>query len=175
METEFLQALEAQRPCIRSNWEHLLRIERINSPLANPDTLVHLLDITLNEIFQALRVWSPRRFSTRAGVATCPCGRNPLLAYFSAGRQAMREALVLAQAITPSLTPRQRDEGLACLEQVFGQIAQREIGSFCAICQFRTARPPAHAPARTADKPPTGALHLEQDHHLQSHLHDAVA
>ena len=139
METVILQALEAHRPCIRSNWENLLRIERINSPLANPDTLVHLLDTTLNEVFATLRTWSARRLHTRGGEPLCPCGRNPLLAYFTAGRQALREGLVLAQVLAPGLTAPQRDEALACLEQVFGHIAQREIQSFCAICQFRTA------------------------------------
>ena len=139
VQTEFLWAFEAQRPAIRANWEHLLRIERINSPLANPDTLVHLLDLTLNELFQGLRAGLPRRHSGRVQEAHCPCGRNPLLAYFAAGRQALREALVVAQAATSTLSADDRDEALARLDQVFGQIARREIESFCAICQFRQA------------------------------------
>lgn len=109
----------------------------MNSPLANPDTLVHLLDTTLNEVFSTLRIWSARRLHTRHAEPHCPCGRNPLLAYFSAGRQALREGLVLAQVLAPGLTAPQRDEALTCLEQVFSHIAQREIQSFCAICQFR--------------------------------------
>jgi hypothetical protein len=165
VETEILQALEAHRPCIRSNWENLLRIERINSPLANPDTLVHLLDITLNEVFLTLRTWSGRRFHTRGGEPECPCGRNPLLAYFSAGRQALREALVLAQVLTPSLTAAQRDEALTCLEQVFGHIAQREIQSFCAICQFRVEREKAGHEAKVSATPvPASHGHHHPEH-----------
>lgn len=147
VQTEFLWAFEAQRPAIRANWEHLLRIERINSPLANPDTLVHMLDLTLNELFRNLRAWSPRRHHARLNEPHCPCGRNPLLAYFAAGRQALREALVVAQSATTTLTASERDEALATLDQVFGQIARREIESFCAICQFReSAEHPAAEP-----------------------------
>lgn len=139
MQTEFLWALEAQRPAIRASWEHLLRIEKMSSPLANPDALVHLLDRTLDEIFQSLRAWSPRRHPVRVPEPQCPCGRNPLLAYYAAGRQALREALVVVQAATSELKARERDETLACLNHIFGQIARREVESFCAICQYRNA------------------------------------
>ncbi|MBL9215010.1 MAG: hypothetical protein JNG83_06000 [Opitutaceae bacterium] len=144
MNLAYLHALEAQRPQIRAGWEHLLRLERANSPLANPDTLVHLLDTTLNEIFLDLRLWSPRRRPSHLAAPACPCGRNPLLAYFAAGRQALHEALVVVQAAAPEVTPDQRSEAMACLDQVFSRIARREIESFCALCQFRPS-PVTHA------------------------------
>mgnify|MGYP001316387927 CR=1 FL=1 len=144
MNLEFLRALESQRPGIRANWENLLRLERMSTPLANPDTLVHLLDVTLNEIFLDLRLWSPRRRPSHVPAPACPCGRNPLLAYFAAGRQALHQALVVAQASTPEVAPAERNETMACLDQVFGRIARREIESFCAICQFRPS-PVTHA------------------------------
>lgn len=147
MQNDLLQAFAALRPVIRTSWEKLLRMERINSPLANPDTLVHLLDTTLDEIFRDLQAWSPRRHPTRAADPQCPCGLNPLLAYFTAGRQALREALILVQAATPELEPAKRDEALVCLDQVFGHISRREIASFCAICQIRPAGK-ARTPAR---------------------------
>ncbi len=137
VDTEVMRALAAHRPEVRANWENLLRLERASSPLANPDTLVHLLDTTLDEIFKDLHLWSPRRHPTRAHARSCPCGRNPLLAYFGAGRQALREALIVAQAASPHLTAEQRDTALTCLEQVFSHIERREIESFCAVCQFR--------------------------------------
>ena len=31
-------------PAIHSRWEALLRVERADTPLANPNTLVHLID-----------------------------------------------------------------------------------------------------------------------------------
>ncbi len=164
MDTELIEALEKQRTCIRANWENLLRIERISSPLANPDTLVHLLDTSLNEVLAALRAGPPRRLHTRLDEPLCPCGRNPLLAYFSAGRQALREALVLAQALRPQLTSAQRDESLAALEMVYGQISRREIQAFCSICQYRVGRE-----NNWAGRPATGHGHGHGQAHAHAH------
>lgn len=125
-----------QRASIRHRWEDLLRAEPWISPLANPDTLVHLLDVTLDQFLGNLTTADsfPRR--PRRSAVDCSCGRNPLFAYFSAGRQATREALVLSQAETPGLTPLERDASLGALEFVFGQIADAEIASFCSLCQY---------------------------------------
>jgi hypothetical protein len=115
----------------------LLRLERASSPLAMPDTLVYLLDTTLNEVFREMAAWSPRRHPNVLAPAICPCGRNPLLVYFSAGRQALRDALIRIQSAGPVPTCAQRDLALACLDQVFNYISRREITAFCAVCQFR--------------------------------------
>uniref|UniRef100_UPI0039C9BDA3 hypothetical protein n=1 Tax=Horticoccus sp. 23ND18S-11 TaxID=3391832 RepID=UPI0039C9BDA3 len=129
----------------------MLRAEPVNSPLGHPDALVHLIDWTLDELFLALTNPLARhraggtRFAHEEKPA-CPCGRNPLLAYFVAGEQAMLEALVLAQAATPGLEPLERDASFNELNLVIQQIARREIEAFCGICQFRHAlqvRPPA--------------------------------
>jgi hypothetical protein len=141
VETEILSDLQALRGEIRAHWETLLRLERATSPLAQPDTLVHLLETTLNEIFRDLENWSPRRHSTPAVAPLCPCGRNPLLAYFAAGRQALRDALVRTQSAKPTPDPRKRDLALACVDQVFNQISCREIALFCSVCQFRDTTP----------------------------------
>ena len=129
--------MRAQRARIRTRWEDLLRAERSTSPLANPDTLVHLLDLTLDELLAAFGASEIRRRPMRHPDATCPCGRNPLLVYFASGRQATREALVLAQAAMPGLAPVDRDSAFAELEAIYSAIARREIESFCAVCQFR--------------------------------------
>jgi hypothetical protein len=153
-----LRTLLARRPDLRQSWERLLRIEKTVSPLAHPDALVHLLDTTLDEIFRDLAHRSPRRHASRAQAPHCPCGRNPLLAYYAAGRQALREALVSAQTETSGLTGQARDEDLRVLNEVFDHIARREIESFCAVCQFRG---PQHAePADLAHRfaPPAPRL-----------------
>ncbi len=159
METAVIRALGFERPAIRTHWEGLLRLERINSPLAQPDLLVRLLDPTLDNILALLPVWTVRRRPTRMPLPCCPCGRNPLLAYYTAGHQALHEALVMIQARTPALTDAARDEAFACLDQVFRHIARREIESFCALCQFRqTANPPrAGRPGRTGPFLPSNA------------------
>jgi hypothetical protein len=136
METVVQRALAEHRPQIRAQWEKLLRLDRGTSPLARPDTLVHLIDTTLDEIFASLPAWSARRHASRHPEPVCPCGRSPFLAYFSTGRQALNEALINAQAGMPELTASARDDAFACLDQVFSRIARREIESFCSVCQF---------------------------------------
>ena len=125
----------------------MLRAERSNSPLANPDTLVHLLDMTLDELLAAFSASEARRRPARHPDIVCMCGRNPLLVYFASGRQAIREALVLAQAAMPALDPVERDSAFADLEAIYGHIAHREIESFCAVCQFRQGTGSAQAVA----------------------------
>lgn len=135
-----MQALRALRFQTRTRWEALLRTEPTNSPLAHPDSLVHLLDWTLDEIFRALDRPAGHRRAARLAVDYrhhCPCGRNPLLAYFAAGEQAMREALILAQSAMTNLSPVERDVGLEELNLVLAQISRQEIEAFCGVCQHR--------------------------------------
>ena len=142
MHEPLVSALRSRRPSIRQHWETLLRTEPVMTPLANPDTLVHLIEWTLDEMFSALI--NPLARSRIGGTRfapderpACPCGRNPLLAYFAAGEQAMREGLILAQAASAPLDPLQRDASFEELNLILQQISRREIEAFCGICQFR--------------------------------------
>ena len=155
MRENLVNALRMRRPHVRARWEDLLRIERASSPLANPDALVHLLEWTLDEIFLALaNPLSTRRHGRHPATADyrheCPCGRNPLLAYFAAGEQALREALVMAQASSPALEASERDSALEQLDVELHRIARREIEAFCGVCQYRLD--PQHAPAATHEE-----------------------
>lgn len=126
MQEVYLRALMAGRAQIRARWESLLRIEKVNTPLANPDTLVYLFDQTIDEVFAALRHHpAPRATPPPAGA----CDKNPLFAYFVAGEQAVLEALVLVQAGARNLDPKERDADVAHLKQVMHKIARRDIGS----------------------------------------------
>jgi hypothetical protein len=140
MQDEFVRALIARRREIHARWEVLLRIERVNTPLANPDALVFMIDWTLDEVFNALRHAPAKRRGSGAADhrPECPCGRNPLLVYFAAGCQALEEALVLVQAETAGLDPDDRDNAFSTLKLVMREISCREIESFCSICQYRT-------------------------------------
>ena len=133
-------ALRDRRPQIRARWEDLLRVERANTPLANPDALVHLLDWTLDEFFRTVQCLPSRRRPARPArpEAAC-CGRNPLVGYFAAGEQALRESLVLAQSGMTDLSPFARDTALSELDLALHSIARREIEAFCAVCQFRAS------------------------------------
>jgi hypothetical protein len=142
MQDELVRALRTRRADIHARWEALLRIEKVNTPLANPDALVFMIDWTLDECFATLRPLHARRRNGRPADAMgpkpeCPCGRNPLLAYFAAGEQAIEEALILEQASSSALDPVQRDEAFAELKLTVREIARREIEAFCSVCQFR--------------------------------------
>jgi hypothetical protein len=140
MQPSLLGALRAQQPQIRDRWTALLHVEPVSTPLANPDALVHLIDWSLQEIFGVLATTpfssGPERSRSESN-PLCPCGRNPLLAYYSAGEQAMREALILAQAASPHLDPVERDAALVELNTRLREISRREIESFCGVCQHR--------------------------------------
>ncbi|PTX95527.1 hypothetical protein [Opitutus sp. ER46] len=148
MQDELVRALRARRAEIHARWEALLRIEKVNTPLANPDALVFMIDWTLDECFATLRSLHGSTNRRRNGrgcdaqtlKADCPCGRNPLLAYFAAGEQAIEEALILEQASASDLDPVQRDDAFAELKLTVREIARREIEAFCSVCQFREAR-----------------------------------
>jgi hypothetical protein len=150
-------SLRFQSPQIRARWEALLHVEPINTPLGHPDALAYLIDWTLEEIFHALGTLSHRRHPSRrngtAEFGSKCCGRNPLLTYFAAGEQAMHEALVLAQAAIPALTPIERDASLHELDLVLRQISRREIEAFCGVCQYHliTANGASARPLGDAD------------------------
>ena len=142
MQSDLLGALRTRQPEIRARWTELLRVEPVNSPLAHPETLSHLIDWTAAEIFSALTDGAHQRRSTRDDPTTpnrslCACGRNPLLSYFDAAGQALREALILAQAALPTLDPIERDATLEELNMVLQHVARREINAFCGVCQHR--------------------------------------
>jgi hypothetical protein len=150
MQECWIRALTARRSEIRRRWEALLRLERSDSPMADPDNLVHLIDWTLDRVFAELRRRkSPVGNQTRPTIAAlragCQCGRNPYLNHFLAGEQALIEALVLAQAEQPSLDPAHRDTAVSELYLVTHAIARSEVESVCSLCQRHT-HPRTHTP-----------------------------
>jgi hypothetical protein len=147
----FVAELNGRRHALRGAWERKLRAEPVTSPLANPDTLVLLMDRTLDELFAALR----RRCelaaaATSAGEAValprsgprggCLCGLNPLLAYFRVGAAVISSICLRAdfRRAMPDEAELQR-----CLAEAMAQwqsIAQREIRAFCNLCQTEISR-----------------------------------
>jgi hypothetical protein len=141
MQASLLSELRARRFPIRTRWEALLRAEPIATPLGHPDTLVHLIEPTLDKLFQALEKSSashgPAKPRIPSDPPVCACRRNPLLAFFAAARQATLEGLVLAQVAAGNLDAQERDSSLADLNRALQQISSREIEAFCGVCQFR--------------------------------------
>lgn len=149
MHPSLLRELQARRFSTRARWEALLHAEPVVTPLGLPAALVHLIDKTLEEVFtqldrSSLRLQTHGRAASHQAI--CPCGRNPLLAYFTAAEQALREGLVLCQAACAPIDPGERDTAIRELDAVLTRIAKREIQAFCGLCQFRLLSLPAPVP-----------------------------
>lgn len=150
MDKSLLLALQERRSQIRARWETLLRIERVETPLANPDTLVFMFDRTFDEVLAALPAPPAEPLRSRP---KCRCDCNPMRAYFPALEQALMEALVLVQAEHPALGAAERVGAVTELCTTLRRIAQKEIAAFDQICRKRVRRkksagPVSPAPAR---------------------------
>lgn len=155
MDERMLHALEAQRTEIHHRWEALLRVEPVKSPLGQPEALKHMISFTLDTLFAYLhgphiKKRVPRSVAASVADGTlCPCGRNPLLAYFVAGEQALLETLILVQAGIPE-TAETRSLEVVELKHSMVHVALHEIETFCAVCQFRNQAPAALASSGNA-------------------------
>ena len=152
MHDSLLRALAQHRPSLRTRWEALLRAERISSPLANPDTLVFMMDYTLDRLLDELR--QPRSRRRADDRPPCPCGRNPLLAYFQTAEQAIIETLFVNEGELTA-EPSSRAVALDAVKQSIRVVGRREIESFCAVCQHQAQAPclPLTRPAVAARAP----------------------
>lgn len=145
MRQQFLQAFAKLRPMIKTCWEVLLRAEPATSPLGNPDTLVFMMDRTLDTFFTSILSPSPRRWLARHPLLcsslndTCPCERNPLLRYFVSGEQAL--LAIAGQALTDAAAgPEEEDRILSELQLTFHYLAQHELQTFCDLCRENCTR-----------------------------------
>jgi hypothetical protein len=143
MHRSFVAELAARRAAIKQAWERKLRHEPVTSPLANPDTLVLLMDRTLEDLGAALSLrcrsaaGEPANRGMRAG---CLCGLNPLLAYFRVAASVLPAVMSHGADRCPDLSAA---DYAACLQALQGELqslATEEIRSFCAMCQTEIAR-----------------------------------
>lgn len=135
----FAEELRARRPWIKDAWERRLRRESVTSPLANPDTLVMMMERTLDELLEALEKTGeasseckPRGTRDRIG---CLCGLNPLLAYF---RTLATTLCSVGTADGRPFTCGDPAHASRCIDltiETLREIARRDIASFCAVCQ----------------------------------------
>lgn len=148
MDKSLLQALQRRRSQIRDRWGVLMRIERVETPLANPDTLVYLVDRTLDAVLAALpgRPLEPLRARPR-----CRCDCNPLRVYYSALEQALMETLIEIQAERPDLGAKARVAAVTELCTTLRRIAQRELAVFDQICLQRPRRRRGCAAVKSMD------------------------
>lgn len=129
-----------QRDEIHARWEALLHQQDSKTPLGNPDCLVFMIDWSLNEIFALLREMPTRRLLSHAqDEPECPCGMNPLLAYYRTAELALVEALERVHAAMPMLSEPDKTANMQLLRAVVAKVRCREVETFCAVCQRRPA------------------------------------
>jgi len=145
MRQQFLQALGELRPMIKTCWEVLLRAEPPTSPLGNPDTLVFMMDRTLDTFFASFQSETPRRWLAhhpllcRSLSEGCPSRRNPLLHYYVSGEEAL--LAIAGQALTDlAAEPDEEEQLLAAVQLCFHYLAQYELQTFCDLCRGNCAR-----------------------------------
>jgi hypothetical protein len=132
MHSRLAVLLHAQRTPLKVEWRRRLRIEPTSTPLANPDTLVYLMDETLIQLESLVRARPAPRWlrlrKTHLGPlrSLCPCGLNPLLAYFSTGVEALDAVLSTDGYLT--------GEEISTLCQGWHFLAQSEIEALCEGC-----------------------------------------
>ncbi len=149
MNERSLRALLAHRPTLRQSWAERLRAAPIASPLAHPDTLIHMMDRTLDQIFHELtNPASPRRRQPGLPRDFCRCGHNPLVAYFSTASLAFQTTLGQCADETPIT----RDD-VEAVNRTLNRIARREITTLCALCQRRAESGATTAGRQSEDSP----------------------
>ena len=142
MDEVYLRAFHEERAHLHDSWANLLRLEPVSSALAHPDTLVHLINLTIDELFAAIGPEYELTLPRPQPETDCPCGMNPLLTYFTVGRQAVQEAFVIAETHIPPFQRKDRDHAFDQLESAYKSLAAREIQAFCGLCQYR--KDPGH-------------------------------
>ena len=145
-----LRALQSRRPTLHIQWEALLRLAPISSPLANPDTLVHMIDRTLDQIFHELTHPSARRRQTKLPAGFCRCGHNPLIAYFQTALMAFQTTL----GQCADELPVSRDDADE-VNRTLTRIARREIMTLCGLCQRHLDAPENQACDTNHSQTPT--------------------
>lgn len=125
--------LKERRSAWKTEWTRLLHGESAVSAMANPEILVYLMDETIDQFLELLRVRPSRRWLNEnpsqfenPGIA-CRCGLNPLLAYFATGQQAL--ALVFSDQMTSA------SKNSNHYTVIWHFLAQREIQSLCGSCR----------------------------------------
>ncbi|GAB5558927.1 MAG: hypothetical protein SynsKO_05740 [Synoicihabitans sp.] len=152
----FWRAFETHRPQLIKRWDALLRAEPVTSGMAHPDSLMHLMDWTLDQWSAELRQSRIGRHTetefnappTKSPRSNCPCGKNPLLAYFATAEQAAIEVILVEIREIDHLSPGERNVGLHSLKNALRVVAGREIQTFCAVCQSRAQAESKSAPQR---------------------------
>jgi hypothetical protein len=143
MNERLFRDLDARRPAIHENWVERLRAAPFGNALAHPETLIHMMNDSIEQVFREIAARpsaAARRRLAALPTGLCRCGMNPLLTYFSTGALAFQHTLAqCADAHPVALSDAEEVEGALI------RVARREITVFCAMCR-RSRGPAAECP-----------------------------
>lgn len=150
MNRRILEQIRRSSASIRSRWADLLRLQPVTSPLGAPEVMTMLVPEAIADLVRALdageRVWAARG---RRGRPPVDCGHNPYRTFFDAGRQAMAEAVVLAE--TACHVDRPDETAMAEVMETMRVQAESEMNAFCSVCRkYRLVAKCAYAGNRRA-------------------------
>lgn len=165
MKQGYLEALDGHRAEIKRKWEVLLRAAPATTPLGHPDTLVFLMDESLQQLFLLCRSrsahgWLSRRSLATVGAGmTCHCRLHPLINYFIAGQAALA---FVAQTVPRSQHHLDDLAATSCVDEllmIFRFLADREVRTFCEVCRYSASnsRTAGNAAARLVCPLPAGS------------------
>jgi hypothetical protein len=150
MNERSLRALLSHRQTLHLGWAARLRAAPIKSALGHPDTLVHLIERTLEQVFNELaNPVSPRRRQPSLSIDFCRCGQNPMVAYFSTASLAFQTTL----AQCADETPITRDD-VEAVNNTLNRIARKEIMTFCGVCRRHNESPSSAEADSPSNHPP---------------------
>lgn len=143
MEPQLVDGLRRRRTETKARWIALLHIEPVTTPLANPATLAFMIDDSLDAVLAALGDPRPARHGRQAspnrGQSHGSDSSNPFNAYFLAGKQALLEALVLAETEASGCNHEQREAAVAELTGIIEWVIGGEVNAFGQVCQNNVA------------------------------------
>jgi hypothetical protein len=137
-----LRSLGVRQHKILHAWETLLREQKVTTPLAHTDILVHAMESTFAAVMENMlrgdvvvsasldSEWPP----------SCACGKNPFLTYYLTAEDAFCNALVDLQDQMCQQDFRQRAMELRRLRWVIRELARPDIEAFGSLCQCSTQR-----------------------------------
>jgi hypothetical protein len=146
MQASTLRLLQTLRPNLRQRWEKHLRAIPPTSPLANPNTLVYMMDRTLNEILAqpkhkkratVSKTNHTTPVSTHHRAELCACGLNPLLAYFETAERALIECENEILSLSTGIIADELRLTIGAAKLALANVAQREVETFCSLCRRR--------------------------------------
>jgi hypothetical protein len=131
-------ALRERAPAIIDRWRALIAVEKVRTPLANPDALEFWVPKAVEQVLEA--AGKKYRAKQPAPVRVipahhCECARNPYLSFYRAGERALVEMLFVIESELCLLESRADD--LTTLQGALDLLAAREVNGYCRVCTVR--------------------------------------